>query len=137
MLRRLQLTYWPLLQVQSVVQIYPIGQNNPLTVNVDYSVDLNKGWLTRLNPFTDVAVTWESLPTVIIYSAGYGVQVSEQQTIPAMPGPYTLAATNAATFAFDDGVTYKTIGNGIYPHHGIARICRSICSRSGNGHLYV
>ena len=40
------------------------------------------------------------------YTAGYTIPVySEAQTVPASPGPYTKAVTNAATFYSDLGVT--------------------------------
>ena len=39
------------------------------------------------------------------YTAGYTTDVpAESQTVPASPGPYTVAATNGATFYQDNGV---------------------------------
>jgi len=104
----LVLTRWPLVAVNSVAQIYPINFNQPLTVDLDYSINTENGALTRLNRFTGVAVTWEAVPTIINYIAGYGSLVAEPQTVPA--SPYQIVPANASVFSFDNGVNYASGG---------------------------
>jgi hypothetical protein len=117
----LQLSRWPLIKVNSVKQIYPIAVSNDLTVDVNFSIDFDKGQLQRLNAWTGVAVIWESLPTKIDYYAGYGAESIETWTIPATP--YQVTPRFGTTLAFIVSVTYAIGGaaltqvNGA-PSHG-------------------
>lgn len=108
--RPMTLDRWPVIKVYSVKQIFPINVPNPFVEGTDFSVDKKTGLLTRLNPFTGVAVAWEALPTVIDYVAGYGAIAVEPTTIPANPGPYTYQALQGATFSYDEGVINTSSG---------------------------
>ena len=47
----------------------------------------------------------------VSYMAGYALDIpAEAQTIPATPGPYSVAVTNAANFYADQGVTLSVAG---------------------------
>lgn len=109
----LQLSEWPLIQVNSVNQVYPINTNQTMVVGTDYSVDTRKGSLQRLNPFTGVAAIWEAVPTVIDYVAGYGAMANETWTVPATP--FQITPAQAATFSFIESITYQSSGVALTP----------------------
>jgi hypothetical protein len=67
----LQLKRWPLQFVGDVSQTIASGMTQTLQANKDYVVDFDLGHLIRLNPFTGVSTTWEALPVMVLYDAGY------------------------------------------------------------------
>ena len=102
---RISLTRCPLLAISSVTQARPDGTVLTLVAGTDYLPDMTKGELLRLDGSGRIT-RWESLPLTVAYIAGFGVLITaEAQTVSAS-APYAVAATNAATFAFDQGVTY-------------------------------
>ena len=102
---RVVLSRYPVLKIASVVQNLPDGTTQTLTAGTDYLPDMAKGLVMRLDAAGRLK-RWESLPLTVSYLAGYGAIVSgEGHNIPAM-SPYTVKATNASTFALDQGVAF-------------------------------
>jgi hypothetical protein len=99
----LQLSRFPVFAVTSVKQLTAINVLNTLTEGTDFKVDPANGWLIRIDAFTGVAVTWEALPVIVEYTAGYSATAVQPATVPA--SPFTITVTNAAYFAQDQGVT--------------------------------
>ncbi|MDE1914738.1 MAG: hypothetical protein KGJ57_17435 [Sphingomonadales bacterium] len=99
----LVLTRWPVLGVISVIQTTAAGSSPSTKVMVqgkDYTLDPETGRLLRLNPFTGVVTTWEALPVVVQYAAGFGSIVSESGQVPST-APYQVTVSQAATFSCD------------------------------------
>jgi hypothetical protein len=114
--RALQLSRWPVLAVTSVV-ISLVGEGASLVLveNTDFRVDYATGDLYRLDPSdTGTISAWEALPITVQYSAGFGAAVREAHTVPAS-GPYTVTATQAATFSCDQTVSYVSNGTVLTP----------------------
>jgi hypothetical protein len=101
----LQLSRWPLFAVASVKQVLSATVTNTLVAGRDYKVIPATGLLIRLNAFSGIAVTWEPWPVIVDYTAGFSANPVQAATIPVGPGPYIITVKNAATFAFDQGVT--------------------------------
>lgn len=102
---RIALARCPVLMVQSVVQSVPNGATRALIAGTDYQLSPRNGELTRLDA-AGRSMRWETYPLSISYIAGYGRLISgEAANIPAT-SPLTIAAINAASFAFDMGVTF-------------------------------
>ena len=101
---RIALSRCPLLAVTSVVQSRPNGATQTLVAGTDYLADMARGQLMRLD-FGGRITRWEAYPLTVSYIAGFGALITgEAHTVPATP--FQVTATNAATFAFDNGVTY-------------------------------
>lgn len=101
---RIALARCPTIAVLSVIQTWPNGTLNTLVAGTDYIADLPKGELLRLDSSGRIT-RWESYPLTVSYIVGFGALVTaEPWTIPATP--FQVTATNAAFFAFDQGVTY-------------------------------
>lgn len=60
-----------------------VPNQNGLAANVHYAIDDRRGDLIRLDAFTGAPVTWEALPTAVIYSAGYA-KIPEDVTVAAL-----------------------------------------------------
>lgn len=102
---RIALARCPLLSIGAVVQTNTDGSTTTLVQGTDYLLHAKQGELMRLS-CTGALMRWETLPLSVSYVAGYGALITaEAQTVPGS-APYTVNATNAATFAFDQGVTY-------------------------------
>ena len=102
---RIALERFPVLQIASAVQTLPNGTTQALVAGTDYLLNNAVGELTRLDA-NGRSTRWETYPLAIAYTAGYGtLTTGEAHSVPAS-GPYTVTVANAATFAFDAGVTY-------------------------------
>lgn len=102
---RLALARCPVLSIGAVIQTLPNGDTRTLIEGTDFLLNPKQGELMRLN-WSGALTRWETLPLSVSYIAGFGVLIAgEAQTVPAA-APYTVTADNAATFAFDQGVTY-------------------------------
>lgn len=102
---RLPLARCPVLSIGAVVQTLPNGDTRTLIAGTDYLLNPAQGELMRLG-HGGALMRWETLPLSVSYIAGFGALIAaEAQTVPAS-GNYVVTAINAATFAFDQGVTY-------------------------------
>lgn len=54
-----------------VIQTLSVGVTQTLVYGKDFTIDADKGWLIRLNPFTAIAQQWEAVPAMVQYQAGY------------------------------------------------------------------
>lgn len=106
----LPLSRWPVLSVSSVIALTSPLTTTAYIAGTDYLLKADVGQLIRLHPTTGIASRWKDAQVTVSYVAGYGAQVSEPQTVPANPGPYTVTVANAATFSIDQGVTYAIGG---------------------------
>jgi hypothetical protein len=115
----LQLSRFPIVSVASAIQTLATTYGgSPATYTMvegfDFTVDLSRGWLIRLNPFTGVETTWESLPVTVTYTAGYtAIVYQEAQSVPASPGPYTISVNDGDAIALDNGVLYASSGQAL------------------------
>ncbi len=55
----------------SVFTTIALNTYQALVLDTDYDIDLLRGHLERLNPFTGIAVRWEALPVTVQYYAGW------------------------------------------------------------------
>lgn len=98
----LQLSRWPVVALVSVEQITSPGNREELTDGTDFRLNAELGELVKLNRYTGAASTWDTMPLVIRYAAGFGVAVREQHSVPAS-APFTVTPTDGA-FSCDIGV---------------------------------
>jgi hypothetical protein len=73
-----------------VVQLLAVGEPQTLVYGTDFTIDANRGWLIRLNPWTGVAQKWEAEPVTVQYQAGYA----------AIPNDLNEAALRMVTARF-------------------------------------
>ena len=66
----LQLSRWPVVAVNSVVDQVATGVSSTLVAGVDFLVDASLGWLTRLEPTAGMPIGWRADQYSIQYQAG-------------------------------------------------------------------
>lgn len=66
----LQLSRWPVVAVNSVVDQVIAGVSNTLVDGTDYLVDAAHGWLTRIDPATGMPIGWRADQYSVIYQTG-------------------------------------------------------------------
>jgi hypothetical protein len=71
MMSELQLSRWPVVSVTSVTDQVFVGVDNTLDEGGDFIVDLERGWLTKLDPNTGYPTGWSPDQYTIQYTAGY------------------------------------------------------------------
>ena len=99
----LQLSRWPVVALISVEQITSPGNRETLTDGTDFRLNAELGELVKLNRYTSATSTWDTMPIVVRYVAGFGVAGREEHTVPAS-APFTVTPTDAG-FSCDIGVT--------------------------------
>jgi hypothetical protein len=67
----LQLARWPIISVASVVTTAQIAQPITLVQGTDFLVNQDTGQLIRLVAQTGYTSCWDTIPTVVEYTAGY------------------------------------------------------------------
>lgn len=67
----LQLSRWPLVSVTSVTITDQSGIATLLVANVDYKIDMLRGWLIRLDPSSAYPVPWSPVQITVTYTAGF------------------------------------------------------------------
>ncbi len=67
----LQLSRWPVLDVLSILETTAPDVTADLTEGEDFVVDRKRGQITRLDPDTGAAVTWQTQTIVVEYDAGF------------------------------------------------------------------
>ena len=102
----LELTRWPVIAVQSVIQTLSVGSTQTLVEGTDYRVDPETGRLLRLNPFTGVGSQWEAVPVTVVYMAGYGSLATESHSVGT--APYQVTVSQSAAFSCDQSVKYAS-----------------------------
>ena len=71
MVSELQLSRWPVVSVSSVVDQVAVGVINTLIKNIDFIIDLARGWLTKIDPNTGYPTDWSPDQYTVQYKAGY------------------------------------------------------------------
>lgn len=71
MMSELQLSRWPVVSVTSVTDQVFVGVDNTLIEGSDFIVDLERGWLTKLDPNTGYPTGWSPDQYTVQYEAGY------------------------------------------------------------------
>lgn len=66
----LQLSRWPVITLQSVVQRFSSTTTQALVENTDFKQNGDSGELYRLD-INGLLVRWETLPTTVVYEAGF------------------------------------------------------------------
>ena len=67
----LQLSRWPVVSVASVTDQVAVGVANTLDEGSDFITDLERGWLTKLDPNTGYPTGWSPDRYTVQYTAGY------------------------------------------------------------------
>lgn len=67
----LQLSRWPVVSVASVTDQVAVGVANTLDEGSDFITDLERGWLTKLDPNTGYPTSWSPDRYTVQYTAGY------------------------------------------------------------------
>lgn len=88
--KRLQLSHYPVVEIESVVD----GHGNTLSEDVDYEVDWDAGKLTRL-----ASTSWGTGPVTIIYTGGYDLPAETPKALRNA----TLLLSREAYFAAQRG----------------------------------
>lgn len=101
---QIRLSRWPVIGLASVTQTLEGGSTQALVQDTDFRLDAVNGLLMRIDPSSKSGLPWESRPTTVRYTAGYGTLVIETTTVPATP--YKVTVQQAAAFGCDHVVTY-------------------------------
>jgi len=101
-----QLSRWPVIKIVSLVKTLSTGLPQTLVEGTDFSVDSEKGTLTRLDPVSGAALSWEADPLTVIYMAGYGTLAAETHSVPV--SPYQVTVSQSAAFSCDQSVKYSS-----------------------------